>query len=190
MSLASPPPSFSAALAAGRASTEEALAIFDALEAVATADLPGSWSGEEFPTGHPMDGALAAYRWQGKRFDGEEHAHPLLFRTWAGTLALRPGWVAPFLPLLMKWRWLLSPPMAALARAGLPLFATRRSRARLRMTRHRGVLTATMIYDEVPIQDVFRQVDRDTLLGLMDRKGMARPYFFVLRRERSSPTRP
>jgi hypothetical protein len=170
--------------------TEEALELFDALPAVDTADLPGRWRGEEFPTGHPMDGALAAYHWQGKRFDSEEHAHPLLFRTWAGTLALRPGLVAPFLPLVMLLPWLKAPPLAALARAGLPLFATRRSRARLRMTRHRGVLTATMVYDEVPIQDVFRQVDGDTLLGLMDRKGMARPYFFVLRRERSHPTRP
>ena len=39
-----------------------------------------------------------------------------------------------------------------------------------------------MIYDGLPILDHFRAVDAATLLGLMDLRGMAQPYFFVLRR--------
>ena len=42
----------------------------------------------------------------------------------------------------------------------------------------------TMVYDNLPINDVFRKVDEDTVLGVMDLKGMKKPFFFVLRREK------
>ena len=41
-----------------------------------------------------------------------------------------------------------------------------------------------MIYDSLPINDVFRKVDDHTVLGLMDLKGMKDPFFFVLTREK------
>ncbi len=53
--------------------------------------------------------------------------------------------------------------------------------ATLRTVEHRGVPTATMVYDRHPVFDHFRRVDADTVLGLMDRKGDA-PLFFWLRR--------
>jgi hypothetical protein len=178
------------ALSSEGVNTEQALALFDSLAPAAIDSMRGAWRGEGLPTGHPLDGALEAYHWAGKRFDSDEDVHPLVFATWAGALSLRPAWLAPFLPLVMRWPWLKSQPFAALARAGLPLLATGRSKARLRLVQFRGELTATMVYDEVPIQDVFRQLAGDAVLGLMDCKGMERPYFFVLRRERSSPTSP
>ena len=52
------------------------------------------------------------------------------------------------------------------------------------MTELRGVVSATMIYDHHPIHDVFRRVDEETVLGWMDLRGLARPFFFVLQRER------
>ena len=64
-----------------------------------------------------------------------------------------------------------------------PLVATRRSAARLRSTLYRGQVSAAMLYDHQPIVDVFRRLDPERLLGVMDCKGMARPFFFVLRRE-------
>ena len=164
--------------------TQEALALFDSLEAVDTASMLGSWRGEEFLTGHPMDGALLAYGWRGKRFESEEHVHPLVFGVPPRTFAVRPRFVAPGVPLLVRWPALKNAAVAALARALLPLLATRRSHARLRMLQFRGRLSATMVYDDVPIQDVFRRVDADTVLGLMDCKGMAQPFFFLLRRRR------
>jgi hypothetical protein len=54
--------------------------------------------------------------------------------------------------------------------------------ATLRAVRHRGVVTATMVYDQHPIFDHFRAVDADTVLGVMDRKGDAFPLYFYLRR--------
>ena len=39
-----------------------------------------------------------------------------------------------------------------------------------------------MIYDALPILDIFREVDQATLLGLIDLRGIAQPFFFILRR--------
>ncbi len=63
-----------------------------------------------------------------------------------------------------------------------PAIRTKKHRARLRAVEHRGVVTAAMVYDHLPIIDVFRRVDADTLLGVMDLRG-AEPYFFILQRD-------
>jgi len=52
----------------------------------------------------------------------------------------------------------------------------------LREVRYRGVVTATMVYDQHPIFDHFRRVTNDLVLGVMDRKGEEKPLFFWLRR--------
>jgi hypothetical protein len=54
--------------------------------------------------------------------------------------------------------------------------------ARLRMVQFRGQLTATMIYDQHPICDHFKRVDRATVLGIMDRKGDTVALYFWLSR--------
>lgn len=167
-----------------RCSTAEALARFDALPPAGMEFMLGDWKGEGLLTGHPLDGALEAFHWHGKRFHRPEDVDPLVFTTAAGRrVRVNPALLAPAMPWVMRWPWLKSPVPARLARLLLPLLATRRSRARLRMVQHRGVATATMIYDDVPIQDVFRIVDADTAMGMMDLKGMQQPFFFILRRE-------
>jgi hypothetical protein len=52
----------------------------------------------------------------------------------------------------------------------------------LRAVEYRGVVTATMVYDQHPIFDHFRRITRDRVLGVMDRKGEDVPLFFWLRR--------
>ena len=42
-----------------------------------------------------------------------------------------------------------------------------------------------MVYDQLPINDVFRKLTDDTVIGAMDLRGYRRPYFFVLRRDNS-----
>ena len=164
--------------------TDEALKLFDSLDEVDTGFLLGTWSGGEFPTGHPLDGALQAYGWRGKRLDSDEHVHPLLFGSAGRTFAVRPAWAWRGMPLVERWPALKSDAIARGVRMFLPLLATRRSGARLRMMRFRGRTTAAMLYDDIPVQDVFRRMDAQTVLGLMDAKGMERPFFFVLRRKR------
>jgi hypothetical protein len=54
--------------------------------------------------------------------------------------------------------------------------------ASLRAVDYRGVVTATMVYDQQPIFDHFRRITDDLVLGVMDRKGDDMPLFFWLRR--------
>ena len=70
-------------------------------------------------------------------------------------------------------------------RLALPLWITHHPQARLRVVEHRGVASAAMLYDHLPIVDVFRRLDAHTLLGVMDARGISQPFFFILRREGS-----
>jgi len=162
-------------------SLAEALALYDDLAAVATTEVRGTWRGRELRTGHPMDGLLEATGWYGKRFDDDESVHPLLFSTSSGdVVSVDPRKV----PMGLAGRV----PVGAVARARFavdllrPALRTRRPRARLRAVEHRGVVTAAMVYDHLPIIDVFRRVDDDTLLGLMDLRTHPQPYLFILSR--------
>ena len=162
--------------------TEQALAFFDSLPAIRAEEITGRWRGRELGTGHPMDGLLEASGCYGKQFHSVDAVHPLLFRAPDGEVfAVDPRRV----PLGLADRV----PAAAMERGkGLlgvlkPALRTRRHRARLRNLEHRGVVTAAMVYDHLPIIDVFRRVDDDTLLGVMDLRSSPQPYFFVLARD-------
>jgi hypothetical protein len=63
------------------------------------------------------------------------------------------------------------------------LLKTDKSQARLRSMEYRGVVTATMIYDYLPINDSFKKVDDNTVFGIMDFKNSPQPFFFTLKRE-------
>lgn len=54
--------------------------------------------------------------------------------------------------------------------------------ASLRQVEHRGVVTATMVYDRHPVFDHFRLIDDRAVLGVMDRKGEDMPLYFWLER--------
>ncbi|GAA3570415.1 DUF4334 domain-containing protein [Microlunatus spumicola] len=158
-----------------------ALALFDALPAVAVEDLAGAWRGYEVRTGHPLDGLLERYGWWGKRFDSPEEAHPLVFEDARGRFGVDPDGIP--LALLVRSSGLLHQrPLALVARRLRRLRRTMRPKARLRMVEHRGVVTAAMVYDALPVLDHFRRVDPDTLLAVMDARGVSEPFFFLLRR--------
>ena len=112
-----------------------------------------------------------------------ETVHPLLFRDRSG----RPRPVDPGLLPVGLLRDHARPahwPMAQAAFGGVrPLLHTTRPKARLRVMEHRGVATAVMVYDTLPIIDVFRRIDADTAIGLMDLRGLPRPFFFLLHRD-------
>ncbi|MEO1593487.1 MAG: DUF952 domain-containing protein [Cyanobacteria bacterium J06632_22] len=162
-------------------SRNSALTLFDALDSVETDTLIGQWQGYGFPTGHPMDGLLEATGWYGKEFITTEQVHPLLFSDSQGSLYK----ISPHPWMMTMARQFSIPKIGAIQ----PLFElfnrpfrTEQSQAHLRMTRCRGKVSATMIYDYLPIHDSFRQVDTKTLLGLMDDKGSPEQFFFVLTR--------
>lgn len=163
-------------------SAEAALDAFDGLPVIAPDEMIGSWRGSELPTGHPLDGLLALYGWRGKRFEDAERVHPLLFEHGGRIAAVDPARLplgaALTLPHLSR-----TDKAVELFRASLPLWRTRRPKARLRAVEHRGLVSAAMIYDDLPIIDHFRRADADRVLGLMDFRRTPRPFFFLLKRE-------
>ncbi len=165
-------------------STTEALEIFDSLDTVDVNFMLGSWKGRGFPTAHPLDGVLEAYHWHGKRFDDIESVHPLIFKTLQGDpVSVNPLWMMPVVGSLDRLPIPKSKAVGDFFQMCMGLFATRRSCARLRLTRYRGKESATMLYDCLPIHDIFRKVDENTVLGIMDLKGAKQPFFFALQRE-------
>lgn len=157
--------------------TEKALAWFDRLPPVPAEMMIGRWDGFGVNTGHPMDGLLEVSSWVGKDFKGPDDVAPLVHEVFGIRFhvnpALLPIGLVSALPLRDRIVPVLFPLLA-------PFLAKRRPRARLRMVEHRGKVSASMIYDAKPIIDVFRKIDENSLLGLMDRKEDTRPYFFKL----------
>lgn len=168
--------------AANGLSADAALEAFDGLPSVTADEMIGVWRGSELPTGHPLDGLLARYGWRGKRFESAEQVDPLLFDHRGKVIAVDPArlplGVALTLPHLAR-----TDKAVEAFKAGLPLLRTRKPKARLRTLSHRGLISAAMVYDDLPIIDCFRRVDETRVLGLMDYRRTPRPFFFLLTRE-------
>lgn len=161
----------------------EVLAFYDALPAATLEQMTGSWRGAGLPTGHVFDGLLEQFGWHGKRFDGPEDAHPLVFADSDGKLfSIDPARI-PMGALIDHIDLARNSAASGLFRMSAKMLSTQKPCARLRMTEYRGVLSATMIYDALPINDVFRAVGADVLVGAMDMRGFDRPFMFTLRRE-------
>jgi hypothetical protein len=158
-----------------------ALARYDALPPTDLAQLRGTWRGGGIPTGHRLDGALERLGWYGKRFDDEERVHPLLFRSGSRIVSVNPA-VVPLDLALRCAPALRTAAAGAVLRVVSPLITTARPHGRLRAVRYRGVVSTALVYDDLPVLDVFRTVDDATVVGAMDARGMAEPYLFVLRR--------
>jgi Domain of unknown function (DUF4334)/GXWXG protein len=165
----------------GKTTTEIALQLFDALDPVNLDFMLGRWQGSELHTCHPMNGLLEVSNWYGKEFIDTENVHPLLFLDARGNIfKVSPNptgmnWVLN-LPILKNDFF---KPLLMLTNS---LLKTEKSQARLRMMEYRGQVSATMIYDYLPINDSFRRVDDNTVLGIMDFKNSPQPFFFVLKR--------
>jgi len=171
--------------------TDDAIALFDASPAVETEFMIGTWHGAEIPTGHPLDGLLEASGLWGKRFVDAETVHPLLFPTGDGRAlwAVNPILAFSGLGLATRIPGLKQRRHVGAINLASPLLRTRQPKARLRTTRYRGVDSATMIYDQLPVNDVFRKLDDRTVIGAMDLRGSKKPYFFVLTRDNSLQVR-
>ncbi|WNV73791.1 GXWXG domain-containing protein [Geodermatophilus sp. DSM 44513] len=166
----------------GGAAAADVLAFADRLPGVTVAVLTGRWRGAELPTGHPLDGLLTAHGWWGKEVLDADTVHPLLFPDRSG----RPRPVDPTLAPLALLHRRPGPARSRPARLAFavarPLLTTRRPAARLWPVVHRGVPTTALVYDRLPVVDVFRQVTPDLLLGLMDARGRPDRFAFLLER--------
>lgn len=171
---------------------DEAFELFDKLPSVSADEMIGNWLGKEIPTGHPMDGLLTLCPWRGKHFVDTENVHPLVFNQKKGDIYfLNPDRIFKYMHLLLRsnfikkrikshktfdphaFDWLLK------------RFKTPHSKARLRVISYRNSYTSAMIYDHVAIIDVFKRIDEQTLLGVMDDKTHTggKSYFFLLKKD-------
>lgn len=162
--------------------TQEMMNYFDHLESVDCEFMHGQWKGLEVITSHPMNGLLDKANWYGKKFIDDETVFPLVLLNpkSSNLFSIDPKWLPLGLDLSLlknKSKYLVK---------GLRLLKTDKSKARLRMIEFRGKSSATMIYDEKPINDVFRCIDQNTVLGWMYLKDQAQPYFFILIRDEGS----
>jgi Domain of unknown function (DUF4334)/GXWXG protein len=66
--------------------TAELDEIWSALDTVRAEDVVGHWKGDEFNTGHKMNGQLQAARWYGKFFDSVNDVEPIVCYDEAGQL--------------------------------------------------------------------------------------------------------
>jgi hypothetical protein len=172
-------------LNAGKTTTETALQLFDALEPVDLDFMMGRWQGSGLHTDHYLDGFLETLNWYGKEFVDPETVHPLLFLDSQGKIfkvAPNPTAVNVLFNLPILKNDSLKPWLRLTNSLLQPFVNTEESQARLRMMDYRGKVSATMIYDYLPINDSFRQVDENTVLGIMDLKHSPQPFFFVLKR--------
>ncbi|WP_368489217.1 DUF4334 domain-containing protein [Clostridium sp. BJN0013] len=162
-------------------SQEDAFAFYDSLEPVIPDEMWGLWKGSEMKTGHPFEGLLKAAGWYGKRFVNSEEVYPLIFEKQNGKLyAGNPTLIPITLPFDKIPHRIVNLAMKVV----VPILSTNKSSARLREVNYRGKVTSAMVYDTKGIIDIFRKVDDNTLMGIMDIKGIKtdKSYFFILDR--------
>lgn len=158
-------------------SADEATWLVDQLEPVSIDFMLGRWRGEELFTGSPTDGFLEATGWAGKEFADTETVFPLVFFT--DTSRTDTFYVDPFA--------ISTPDFVSTYQGGhlgelRATIETHAPSARLRLIDYRGVVSAAMVYDQIPTIDIFRKISDDCVLGSMDARGQAAPYYFLLHR--------
>lgn len=155
--------------------TQTALAdAFDALAPAGVGMLTGFWKADPGYAETPGGRLLIESGWWGARFVDQETVHPLLFRTGDGD--------GLFAADLLR--------VLALLGDGAQDLSARREQVetsapigRVRMIEYRGVVTATLVYDQVPVLDYLRVVDNDTMVAAVEGRGMVeRPAYALLRR--------
>lgn len=166
------------------ASQSEAFAFYDQLDIVEPEEMIGMWKGDEIVTGHPLEGLLTASGWYGKEFIDEEHVHPLVFKKSNEVLYTISPNLLPLNLLMQRLQHIPKKILSSSMTILRPILKTNKSAARLRKVNHRGKVTSAMIYDNKGIIDVFRKIDENTLLGIMDIKEQSpdKTFFFILRK--------
>lgn len=169
-------------LQVGQTTTAKALEVFDELDTVNLEFMIGRWKGRELHTNHPMDGLLETFNWYGKEFINEDRVHPLLFLDGNDRIIkVDPNPLG--MDLALRFSFPKNPTLKPVFELMTSLLKTDESKARIRMMEYRGKVSATMIYDYLPINDVFRKISDRSVLGLMDFKAIQQPFFFILNRE-------
>lgn len=161
---------------------QNALQEFQRLPPIEPREMIGLWTGRGIPSGHPFDGVLENLGWFGKRFTPALRADALLFRLDERKLiAINPARIP--LRLALRFHKLGRTRTAR----NLFLYLQRVLRAKgpvasLKTMSFKGVASAAMVYDDLPITDHFRRIDDRRVMGAMMIETDDRIYFFELER--------
>lgn len=159
---------------------QNALQEFQRLPPIEPREMIGLWTGRGIPSGHPFDGVLENLGWFGKRFTPALRADALLFRLDERKLiAINPARIP--LRLALRFHKLGRTRTAR----NLFLYLQRVLRAKgpvasLKTMSFKGVASAAMVYDDLPITDHFRRIDDRRVMGAMMIETDDRIYFFEL----------
>jgi hypothetical protein len=163
-----------------RPQMQKALQEFQRLPPIEPREMIGLWTGRGIPSGHPFDGVLENLGWFGKRFTPALRADALLFRLDERKLiAINPARIP--LRLALRFHKLGRTRTAR----NLFLYLQRALRAKgpvasLKTMSFKGVASAAMVYDDLPIIDHFRRIDDRRVMGAMMIETDDRIYFFEL----------
>ncbi len=147
---------------------------FDTLNPVSIDMLIGTWKVDPSYAETLGGKMLIESGWWGARFVDAETVDPLLYPKPDGN-----GVFAADLPSVL-----------AVLSTGERDISARRNEVetsapigRLRMVEYRGVLTATLVYDQVPVLDYLRAIDSGTIVAAVEHRGLVHhPDYALLRR--------
>ena len=155
--------------------TQADLAVaFDTLSPASIDMLIGTWKVDPSYAESPGGKMLIESGWWGARFVDAETVQPLLYP--------RPDGNGVFAADLQS--------VLAVLSTGERDISARRNEietstpiGRLRMVEYRDVLTATLVYDQVPVLDYLRAIDSDTIVAAVEHRGrVTQPDYALLRR--------
>lgn len=155
--------------------TQADLAVaFDTLNPVSIDMLVGTWKVDPSYADTPGGKMLVESGWWGARFVDIETVDPLLYP--------RPDGNGVFAADLLAVLAVLSTGERDIS-ARRDEVETSTPIGRIRMVEYHGVLTATLVYDQVPVLDYLRAVDGDTIVAAVEHRGLVnQPDYALLRR--------
>ena len=147
---------------------------FDTLTPVSIDMLTGTWRIDPSYAESPGGAMLIESGWWGARFVDAETVDPLLYP--------KPDGIGVFAADLQSVLAVLSTGERDIS-ARRDEVETSTPIGRLRMVEYRDVLTATLVYDQVPVLDYLRAIDSDTIVAAVEHRGLIdQPDYALLRR--------
>ncbi|ODV89284.1 hypothetical protein CANCADRAFT_3912 [Tortispora caseinolytica NRRL Y-17796] len=153
---------------------KEALEFYLDLEPMELHELRGGWKGSTLYTDHPLDNKMASFGWHGMFFKNNEVVYPSIWNANDGS-----KFIADPLKVITAVQSSTAPDIMGSPQS----YLTTSDSARIRMVVSYDHPTATLIYNNLPIYDSFKRIDDDRIVGLVDMKGVDKPYFFMMTRD-------
>jgi hypothetical protein len=148
--------------------------VFDNLNPVTIDMLIGTWKVDPSYGETPGGKMLIESGWWGARFVDAETVDPLLYPEPDGNGVFAADLRSVLAVLSTGERDI--PAMRREVETSAPI-------GRLRMVEYRGVPTATLVYDQVPVLDYLRAIDSDTIVAAVEhRDRVNQPDYALLRR--------